>query len=289
MSLNSFTILGERCSGTHFLQHAIESNFKLKYHLTSGKHFFGHTVIEDNPKMLYICLVRDPVDWIDSFFKRLHHVPDENKKNIKSFMENKWFSIHTDDNEMMEDRNMITKERYTSIFELRKVKNDYLLSLSCKNVILLRYEDLRDDYVNTLNDIHLQFKLVKKSKKYIDISFHKKEILLSLETIEYIKSKVDSDQENRLGYLIKYSVIEKSEICTDIAHKLKNYHSKNGAVNLFNGQYSYVPILKKIFNDYIKLDIAFSGFLEFEEIGKMIQYNFPVYKNQEPLFVIRIK
>ena len=31
LDITDFTILGERCSGNHFLQYALTSNFKLKY------------------------------------------------------------------------------------------------------------------------------------------------------------------------------------------------------------------------------------------------------------------
>jgi hypothetical protein len=50
MSFKTFTILGERCSGTHFLQYSILDNFEIRY-LNLNKHFFGHS---SNPEMIYI-------------------------------------------------------------------------------------------------------------------------------------------------------------------------------------------------------------------------------------------
>ena len=41
--MTRFMILGERCSGTHFVQHALTKNFNLEYDTTyhQFKHFFG--------------------------------------------------------------------------------------------------------------------------------------------------------------------------------------------------------------------------------------------------------
>ena len=86
-----------------------------------------------------------------------------------------------------------------------------------------------------------------------------------------------------------YSQSEKIEICTDIATKLKNFEGKNGKVNLYNDVYTFIPKLKQIMNEYIKDNKEYSGKLVFEEIGKNINYTFPVKKTKKALFVIKIK
>jgi len=94
----------------------------------------------------------------------------------------------------------------------------------------------------------------------------------------------------------KYNIKTKEErlnIVLDIAKKLKNYNTPKGEiVNLYNDEYSFVPELKKIFNDYIKqeddLALDYSGILRFEEINKWIEYKLPIKKNAQPLFVIRM-
>ena len=134
--MQAYTILGERNTGTHFLQYAIKFNFDLEYH-KGTKHFFGHSDEADFPpetkdQTIYFCMVRDPIEWVDSLFKRLHHIPPENKASIDAFMKNEWYSIYEEGDrsgqEIMEDRNMVTKERYANIFEMRKIKHNYLLS-----------------------------------------------------------------------------------------------------------------------------------------------------------------
>lgn len=220
--MQSYTILGERNSGTHFLQYAIEFNFNLEYH-KGTKHFFGHSDSLDFPpeikdQTIYFCMVRDPIEWIDSLFKRLHHIPPENKVSIDAFIKNEWYSIYEEgdskDLEILEDRSFITKERYANIFEMRKGKNDFFLSKiqeKVKHFYLIQYEDLVCNYETVLNDIAKKFKLTRKTDTWIPVPkikgtfnalYEKKPILISKEIQEYIKKHVDIEQEHQFGYLL---------------------------------------------------------------------------------------
>ena len=213
-----FTIYGERCSGTNFLLHAIQDNFELEFtDKYAWKHFFGHYNFkksEEENETLFIGIVREPIEWIDSFYKKMHHVPDENRENIHTFLFNKFYSIYEDTyTEIMEDRHMITKERYANIFELRNLKNNYLISEMHKNVknyLLIRYEDLRDRYSSVLDFLKFKFNLTKKYDIYKTIEsykgnnkiiYYKKEIQLNARIIKRIKKNVDKEQEKSLGYL----------------------------------------------------------------------------------------
>ena len=87
-----------------------------------------------------------------------------------------------------------------------------------------------------------------------------------------------------------YNQKEKTEICLDIAKKLKFFKNEHGIeVDLFKNDYSFVAKLKGIFTDYIKKTQDYSGLLEFEEIGKQIKYHFPIAKPKKATFVIKIK
>ena len=215
-----FSILGERCSGTIFTEYAIKENFEIYYKRLKEKHFFGfNDEFLNDPDTLYIFVIRNPVDWIDSFFKRTHHVPPENKQNIYNFIRNEFYSIYEEgaliNTEIMEDRNMNTNERYRDIFELRKVKNDYIIndfSKKVENLMVIRYEDLRDDYENTLDRIKERFQLKKCCTDYKKIQrykgtysalYSKKPILLPENIIDEIKKKIDIEQEASLGYLLE--------------------------------------------------------------------------------------
>jgi hypothetical protein len=92
-----------------------------------------------------------------------------------------------------------------------------------------------------------------------------------------------------------YTKIEKLNIILDIAKKLKNFKGKNNQiVDLYKDEISFIEDFKNISNEYIKYtpldnnDIKeFKGSFDFIEIGKRIDYIFPILKKEEPLFVIR--
>ena len=196
--------MGERCTGTHFLEYAMKFNFNCSY-VKGTKHFFQLND-EYNDDTCYIIIIRDVVAWIDSFFKRKHHVPDCNKYSIENFINNPFYSIYEEglllNTEIMEDRNIYTGERYKNIFELRNIKHKYLMNDLCKktqNYIIINYEDLRDDYNNTLIKIQEKFNLERKNpNEFIKVPkykgsytqlYTKKEILLNNDIINFINKK----------------------------------------------------------------------------------------------------
>ena len=214
--INRFSIYGERCSGTNFLEKAILANFDLAVTWNYGwKHFFGHhdfTKYNNDDTTLFICIIRSPIDWIDSFFKELHHIPLENRLNLNTFLFNTFYSVYGN-KETMEDRHIITKERYKNIFELRRVKNNFLifdLTKLVKNYVIIKYEDLNSNYESVLEYIRVKFNLQKRFDIYKKIESHKgknekkyvkKDIALNDKEINIIKKNLDITQENILGYL----------------------------------------------------------------------------------------
>ena len=113
----------------------------------------------------------------------------------------------------MLDRNLITKKRYKNIFELRYVKNIYLINVMPKNVknyLLIRYEDLYDNYDLILGYIEKKFNLKRKNtdfKKIITYKgekeglFVKKNIKLTKKHVDIIVNNLNKEQENGLGYI----------------------------------------------------------------------------------------
>ena len=238
-----FTILGERCSGTHFLQHAILSNFAGLSYLKGEKHFFGNKEFRDaqthDPEtlslhekqvleidgvspdeLLVLSIVRDPVEWVDSFYKRKHHVPAQNREPVQWFLTCEFYSVYEEGPkkglEIMEDRNWRTKQRYRNLFELRAEKNAYLreeIPKRSKHHWFLRYEDLRDHYQPTLESIEREFGLTRKSagaESFVPIVkykgpyhalYEKKPVGLTPETQAFVWQMVDVEQESSMGYL----------------------------------------------------------------------------------------
>jgi hypothetical protein len=82
--ITHFTIFGERCSGTNYLEEVINANFHINFTSKYGnKHFFCaneyHT--KDTTNTLFIGIIRNPVYWVNSFSKELYHVPELNRRS----------------------------------------------------------------------------------------------------------------------------------------------------------------------------------------------------------------
>lgn len=88
----------------------------------------------------------------------------------------------------------------------------------------------------------------------------------------------------------RYNTSERLQISMEIITNLKNYKMKNGkAIDLYNENLcKFVKELKGLINSYIRGDSGFNGKISFDEINKTIEYNLPLYKNEQPLFVIRM-
>jgi ribosomal protein L20 len=216
--ITRYTIYGERSSGTTFLENAITTNFNVQVTWEYGwKHFFGfHDFSTDKQKAdetLFIGIIRNPYKWLNSFSKELHHIPEENW-DINNFLFNEHYSVQYDGRINNKDFNYKTGKQYKNIFELRKMKNEYLTDImpsKVKNYILINYEDLSNNYDSVMERIRTMFNL---APKYYDrpfkIEYHGKdrkrkfkgerEIELSDSLIERINEQLDWNQENKMGY-----------------------------------------------------------------------------------------
>lgn len=68
--MNKYTIYGERCSGTTYLENIINMNFDANITYEYGwKHFFGFNELKNSDDTLFICIVRNLPDWINSFYR----------------------------------------------------------------------------------------------------------------------------------------------------------------------------------------------------------------------------
>ena len=95
MSIKKFTIYGERCSGTTFLENAIKENFDLEITWAYGwKHFFGFSNYENSDDVLFIGINRKFYDYANSLFKSQYHLP-ENMKNENIIFINQHVSKYT--------------------------------------------------------------------------------------------------------------------------------------------------------------------------------------------------
>ena len=158
MVIKKVTIYGERCSGTNYLEELLILNFDVKIVWDYGwKHFFGFNDLSNCDDVLFIGIVRNLEDWINSLYREKHHLPTILTKNIDSYLNDTFYSIDLEKNiEIMTDRNIETNERYKNIFELRHIKNKFLIEKMptlVKNYCLITYDDLCDNFIETMNKI----------------------------------------------------------------------------------------------------------------------------------------
>ena len=166
-NITKYVIYGERCSGTNFLGDSINGNFNIKHtNDFAHKHFFGFNDYKNSDNVLFICIVRNIVDWLNSLYRNKFHLQNITLDNFLS----KEIISYQNDEIIKEDYNYITNEPYKNIYELRKIKCNFLLNVLPKNVknyIFIRYEDLRDNFDETLNKIKNKFNLIKTNDNYI--------------------------------------------------------------------------------------------------------------------------
>jgi len=192
--LKKFTIYGERCSGTNYLENIMLANFDIELTWDYGwKHFFGfqNDQLKNSDDTLFICIIRNPIEWINSFYKQKYHLPlrytemNEEEK-IDAFLNKEFWSFNDKngnrnvEKEIMEDRNIYTGERYKNIFELRYTKIKFMqedLPNKIKNYIFIKYEDLLYDFKNTLNKIKDKGLKIKDEQNFpLNITMYKKDI-----------------------------------------------------------------------------------------------------------------
>ena len=185
--LQKYTLFGERCSGTNYLENIINMNFDVNVTWEYGwKHFFGFqdNSLKNSDDTLFICIVRNLPDWINSFYRTPHHVPKYKirlckEKRLDEFLNKEFYSVFDEDQtERMEDRNIYTGERYKNIFELRHTKLKWMLEdlpNKVDNCIFIRHEDLINDFEKTLIKIKDMGLEVKKNINFpLNTTFYKK-------------------------------------------------------------------------------------------------------------------
>ena len=222
--IKNFTIYGERCSGTNFLETIITGSsyfhknnnaaFDIPVTWDFGhKHFFGFNdqdIINHGAETLFIGIVRDPYNWLNSLFVERHHVPQCNW-SIDNFLFNEWYSIEHDrfsslfNKEYLEDRHFETQQRYKNIFELRANKLRYLYDIMpkiAKNYMLVTYEELCDNQINIVDAISDRFGLNIQNSNYIRAKLHQPNNILD-QYRDVITKNINWDIEKLYGYKIR--------------------------------------------------------------------------------------
>jgi len=223
--IKKYTIYGERCSGTNYLEQLMAANFDISFTSEYGhKHFFGHKQLDklDTSDTLFICIVRHPITWLNSFFREQHHIPNR-PISLDQFLFNTWYSVDDENHIISEDMRISilpdesSTTPYKNIFEMRFYKHYYLLNIlprQVKHYILIQYENLRDNTNAVLNTISTRFNLTPKQPAYVNIHYYKNmpdkiydkhitsEINIPKSIIFLCWKYLNHHQERRLGYTV---------------------------------------------------------------------------------------
>lgn len=199
--VSKFTIIGERHSGTNWIEKICLSRLTLPITWEFGsKHFINPrpSLLAAGTDCLFICIVRNIYDWIGGFYKVPHHVNVSMMWNIKTFILNEWKND-------IEDNDYLTGKPYKNIFELRKYKLQYLsifLPLIVDNMIIVRYEDLRINPENIVDFIATTYNIQKTNNLYSQFTnpINKPPYYFNKEILSIINDNTDWDIENNFGY-----------------------------------------------------------------------------------------
>jgi len=173
--VHKFQIFGERCSGTNYLENLLIYNFDCYNVNKYNKHFFKNDDYENDNDILFIGIVRDIKKWINSFYRIPHYLEYMQPIKKEQFLNDPIISKFNDN---VLDYNIFTNEIYKNIFELRHIKLHYMVREMPKkmtNYILIRYEDLINDFENTLNRFKLYLNVKQNINYPINITQYKKE------------------------------------------------------------------------------------------------------------------
>ena len=218
-NIKKFTIYGERCSGTNYIENLINMNFNIELTWEYGwKHFFGFDNLDNSDDTLFICIIRDPYEWINSLYKNPWHICYNIKNDKDKFINNEFWSYDEEKlilgfYEEYNDRNIYTKERYKNIFNLRYTKLNFLLNdmpLKVKNYIFIKYEDLINHFDLIMNKIkdcglevkdNIQFPINTDNYKNSNKKYVKNNNYPIKKNTIYNHPDFDLDYEKKLGYI----------------------------------------------------------------------------------------
>lgn len=229
MNLNKFTVKGERCSGTNYLEKLIEQNLRIvQYETPEWKHgYFSLSVTDQFGKSidyLTVIIFRNVFDWLKSFYLTPHHLEGakagswKNQPTFSEFIRKEVKMVDDQNNYKNMDKHPLYLNNPQHLLELRKWKIENWLNYKklSKPVYYVKYEDLLNDPEYILREINDQWfnvdfifenwkfparwsgadykkdmSLPYQTKKYFDIS---------PDDMNYLMENIDWDLEKRIGY-----------------------------------------------------------------------------------------
>ncbi len=225
--------LGERCSGTNYLQNLIIKNFHFAppYFAFSSKHFpvwlegewfqnvlpkYGENrFYRKNDHCLFIVIFRNPYDWLHSFCEKPYHTSQEFKKSVKKdfskFIRATW---DAEPDRKYVECNPRDGSPFKNVMQLRtaRIRNMLAIGELVDNIYYLQYETVRDEPEKVIAEIAQLFGLEAadpfepvlehyKASHVISDTFEVKEYpKISNDDLRYINRYLDKDLEKLIGY-----------------------------------------------------------------------------------------
>lgn len=222
-------VLGERVSGTCFVQSLLTSNTKLKSVSPYGhKHFFQDLEKikkADTSDTLFVFISRDIMEWLQSFKRSTFHAdkPIRNCKDMATFLRLEWKCVFDSTSgtpetssqygvEMMCERDPSDGKRFENVVQMRNSKMRHFLGIRdiVDSFVHIRYEEVRDDPQKFVEDVCERF-LIRSHQEFRNIDTvrgkgsvpYTKSIYPEMrqEDVDVVVQNVDFDLESLLGYL----------------------------------------------------------------------------------------
>lgn len=244
--IKRYKVCGERCTGTNFLDKLLQANFpsisRVGRSEFGQKHFlwwFGNNLdlekliklkysptavdLFGSENCLFVVVVRDPYDWLRSFFLEPHYVDEKLAEgSFSNFLRGEWklnnhFYLDSPKEGQygeIDNLNPWTKSPFSNVIHLRQSKiNNYLvLSKIVDNYLLVKYEDVRDNPEEFVNFVSTYFKLAK-NYQFVPINtykgttselYTKKQYFpIPQNDLKFINNQIDWKIENSIGYFKK--------------------------------------------------------------------------------------
>lgn len=228
--VSKVVILGERVSGTSFMQSLISYNTKLKIDQSFGHKHFLQDIVKisktDTTDTLFLFITRDIMEWLQSFHNNTFHadLPIRRCDNFSKFIRMEWKCIEDETSgvsqtnpkygkEMMCERDHSSGKRYENVIKMRTGKIRHLLvDVGCyvENFEHVKYEDIRDNPEQWLTDLSKKYNFIK-NKSFVPVNsvrgkgrvaYKRKDYPpISEEDQIFIFENMSEEAEKYLGYI----------------------------------------------------------------------------------------
>lgn len=114
------------------------------------------------PNTLFVFIIRNPYDWVRSFYRMGYHVSDDLcNKGLYHFISSTWKANTPNGLIRLDNHNPYEDRPFKNVLELRKYKTlNYLqLGSMAENFIVVNFEDLRADPEGFLNYLCKEYNL----------------------------------------------------------------------------------------------------------------------------------